>query len=74
MTSANWYLYSFGQPNLALIARCFTPALRGFVDRVFNECEVAEHLTNAYGVQHEETVEHPDIFVCRSVRVRLQQS
>jgi Dolichyl-phosphate-mannose-protein mannosyltransferase len=30
-----------------------------------NQVELAGHVTNRYGVQNEETKDHPDIFVCR---------
>src|SRR5262249_19500423 len=41
---------------------------RGFVERKFASCEVAAHTWNRFGVANEETVEHPDIFVCRGLR------
>jgi Dolichyl-phosphate-mannose-protein mannosyltransferase len=41
---------------------------RAFVDRTFEECELAGHTSNRYGVANEETSAHPDIFVCRRLR------
>jgi len=41
---------------------------RGFVERNFEECALAGHTSNRYGVANEETSEHPDIFVCRQLR------
>jgi dolichyl-phosphate-mannose-protein mannosyltransferase len=41
---------------------------RGFVERNFDECALAGHTSNRYGVANEETSEHPDIFVCRRLR------
>ena len=38
------------------------------LDPYFENCEVAGHVTNRYGVKNEETREHPDIFVCRGWR------
>ena len=44
-------------------------ATREFADRYFSDCNVAGHITNAYGVKNEETLNHPDIFVCGGVRL-----
>jgi len=41
---------------------------RRFVDRNFTRCELAGHTWNSYGVANEETLDHPDIFVCRGLR------
>jgi hypothetical protein len=41
---------------------------RAFVDRNFAACEIAGHTSNRYGVQNEETSDHPEIFVCRGLR------
>jgi hypothetical protein len=41
---------------------------RRSVDRNFTACEVAGHTSNVYGVENEETRDHPDIFVCRGLR------
>jgi hypothetical protein len=35
----------------------------------FDSCEVAAHSWNRFGVANEETVQHPDIFVCRGLRL-----
>lgn len=37
---------------------------REFVDENFGSCRLAGHTWNQYGVKNEETVDHPDIFVC----------
>ncbi len=34
------------------------------VDRAFTECHLAGHNGNPYGVENEESRDHPDIFVC----------
>ena len=34
----------------------------------FESCELVGHITNREGVANEETVEHPDIFLCRKLR------
>jgi hypothetical protein len=41
---------------------------RGFLETKFAACEVAGHTWNRYGVGNEETLRHPDIFVCRHLR------
>lgn len=41
---------------------------RRFLDRNFAACELAGHTWNSYGVKNEETVDHPDIYVCRGLR------
>jgi hypothetical protein len=41
---------------------------RHFLERNFFWCEVAGHTPNPYGVENEETRDHPDIFVCRGLR------
>jgi 4-amino-4-deoxy-L-arabinose transferase-like glycosyltransferase len=41
---------------------------RDFLQRSFESCELAGHITNPYGIKNEETSEHPDIFVCRRLR------
>ena len=39
-----------------------------FVEEHFLSCEVAGHTRNRYGVPNEESVDHPDIFVCRGLK------
>lgn len=39
-----------------------------FLQRNFASCELAAHTWNRYGVENEETRDHPDIFVCRGLR------
>jgi hypothetical protein len=41
---------------------------RSFLDRNFTSCQLAGHMPNPYGVENEETRDHPDIFVCRGLR------
>jgi Dolichyl-phosphate-mannose-protein mannosyltransferase len=40
----------------------------GFLQNHFASCPVAAHTWNRYGVKNEETLDHPDIFVCRDLR------
>lgn len=37
-------------------------------ERFFATCELAGHITNRFGVENEETLFHPDIFVCQNPR------
>ena len=39
-----------------------------FLDANFSSCQVAGHTPNPYGVENEETGDHPDIYVCRGMR------
>jgi 4-amino-4-deoxy-L-arabinose transferase-like glycosyltransferase len=41
---------------------------RDFLEKRFASCELAGRTSNRYGVANEETVEDPDIFVCRGLR------
>jgi 4-amino-4-deoxy-L-arabinose transferase-like glycosyltransferase len=41
---------------------------REFLEKNFESCELAGHIRNRHGVANEETVSHPDIFVCRRLR------
>jgi hypothetical protein len=40
----------------------------GFLERNFSSCELAGHTPNPYGIENEETRDHPDIYVCRGLR------
>ncbi len=40
-----------------------------FVDEHFESCRLAGHTWNQYGIKTEETVDHPDIFVCGTPKV-----
>ena len=41
---------------------------RAFLERNFESCQLAGHVTNPYGIMNEETTDHPDIYVCRKLR------
>ena len=41
---------------------------RHFVDEHFASCLLSAHTWNRYGIDNEETDDHPDIFVCRGLR------
>jgi 4-amino-4-deoxy-L-arabinose transferase-like glycosyltransferase len=38
------------------------------VHHLFESCELSGHTMNSYGVKNEETMDHPDIFVCHQLR------
>jgi hypothetical protein len=40
----------------------------GFLARNFASCRVAAHSWNRFGVENEETVDHPDIYVCQGLK------
>ncbi|HXP85206.1 MAG TPA: glycosyltransferase family 39 protein [Bryobacteraceae bacterium] len=63
----SYWLRGFGDPppdTLVVIG-----LNRAALDRDFESCEVAGHIANRYGVRNEETLYHPDIFVCRRARL-----
>ena len=41
---------------------------KGDRDDSFSSCDLAGHTGNPYGIENEETQDHPDIFVCRGLR------
>jgi len=41
---------------------------REFLEQHFASCELVAHPWNRYGVSNEETIEDPDIFVCRGLK------
>jgi hypothetical protein len=43
-------------------------ASRAFLERNFESCARAGQVRNRYGVRNEESVDHPDIYVCRGLR------
>jgi 4-amino-4-deoxy-L-arabinose transferase-like glycosyltransferase len=41
---------------------------RHFLEEHFSQCELAGHTSNEWGVENEETRDHPDIYICRGLR------
>lgn len=64
-TNSYWFRGYGDSPSQTVIVLGFS---HGFLERNFESCELAGHITNRYGVKNEETREHPDIFVCRRLR------
>ena len=62
----SYWLRGYGDPPPQTLVVVGLP--QDFLQRNFESCELAGHVTNRYGVQNEETSEHPDIFVCRRLR------
>ncbi len=67
----SYWLRGYGDPPPQAVIIVGAP--RGFADRYFSDCQVAGHVANTYGVKNEETINHPDIFVCRGVRLPWPQ-
>jgi len=44
-----------------------------FLEQNFSSCELAGHAWNRYGVANEETIEDPDVFVCRGLKERWEE-
>jgi len=63
----SYWLRGYGDPPPQTLVVVGLP--REFLTEYFESCELAGHVTNRYGVLNEETREHPDIFVCRGLRV-----
>jgi hypothetical protein len=61
-----YWLRGYGaSPPQILIVLGYT---RPDVDLLFERCAVAGRATNRYGVENEESQDHPEIFVCRGPR------
>ncbi|HTX92949.1 MAG TPA: glycosyltransferase family 39 protein [Anaerolineales bacterium] len=62
----SYWLWGYGDPppeTLIVIG-----LKRGDADSIFETCAWAAANANPYGIQNEETRDHPDIFVCRGLR------
>jgi 4-amino-4-deoxy-L-arabinose transferase-like glycosyltransferase len=56
-----WYRGYGDPPPLTVIVIGLS---RKYMEETFGACRLAGHTGNRYGVKNEETVEHPDIWVC----------
>lgn len=62
----SYWLRGYGDPPpQTLIVVGFS---REWTESVFQSCTLADHPRNRYGIENEETVEHPDMFVCQTLR------
>lgn len=62
----SYWLRGYGDPPPQTLI--VTGVSREYLERHFESCELAGHVSNRYGVLNEESREHPDIFVCRRLR------
>jgi Dolichyl-phosphate-mannose-protein mannosyltransferase len=60
-----WYR-GYGNPPAQVVIILGLP--REVVEEKFTACELAAHTWNHFGIANEETVQHPDIFVCHEPR------
>lgn len=60
-TNTAWYR-GYGDPPPQTLIVVGSP--RSYVDETFQSCRLAGHDGNPYGIHNEESVDHPDIFVC----------
>jgi hypothetical protein len=61
-----YWLRGYGDPPPRTLIVAGLPAQD--VHALFADCRLAGHNTNRYGVENEESVEYPDIFVCGGPR------
>jgi len=65
-TNSAWYRgYPQPPPSVLIVVGLS----HGYVERTFNGCRVAGHNGNPYGLDNEESRDHPDIFLCGSPRM-----
>jgi hypothetical protein len=62
----SYWLRGYGNPAPQTLIVVGLPL--GFLQKHFASCQLVGHTWNRYGVKNEETVDHPDIFVCRGLR------
>ena len=56
-----WY-YGYGDPAPQTVI--VIGLSRKYMEKTFGPCRLAGHTWNQYGIKNEETVDHPDIWVC----------
>jgi 4-amino-4-deoxy-L-arabinose transferase-like glycosyltransferase len=62
----SYWLRGYGDPPPQTLIVVGFPSYT--LERIFETCSLAGHVTNRYNVKNEETRDHPDIFVCRGLR------
>jgi hypothetical protein len=67
----SYWLSGYGNPPPQAVI--IVGLARDVVDRFFSNCRVTGHVTNAYGVENEETINHPNIFICTGTRISWPQ-
>ncbi len=66
LTNSAWLRGYPMPPPTTLIVLGFS---RKQTERLFTTCQVAGHVVNPYGVQNEESHDHPEILVCSGLRM-----
>ncbi len=64
----SYWLRGYGDPppqTLIVVGFSGTPQER----QIFDSCTLAGHNGNRYGILNEESRDHPDVFVCRGLRL-----
>lgn len=69
-TNTAWYR-GYGNPAPQTLIIVGSP--RSYVDETFQSCRLAGHDGNRYGIENEESIDHPDIFVCGPPRLPWAQ-
>jgi 4-amino-4-deoxy-L-arabinose transferase-like glycosyltransferase len=65
-TNSLWYrTYPKSEPQTLIVVGWDADDVK----ELFQSCELAAHNTNSYGVLNEESRYHPDIFLCRQMRI-----
>jgi 4-amino-4-deoxy-L-arabinose transferase-like glycosyltransferase len=62
----SYWLRGYGDPPPQTLIVLGLP--HSAAEQFFETCDLAGHVTNRYGIENEETRDHPDIFVCRRLR------
>jgi hypothetical protein len=62
----SFWAHGYGDPPPETVI--VTGFSRRFVERNFTSCQFVAKSWNGYGVENEETRDHPDIFVCRGLK------
>jgi 4-amino-4-deoxy-L-arabinose transferase-like glycosyltransferase len=66
MTNSAWLRGYPVPPPATLIVLGFS---RESAENAFQSCQLAGHISNPYGIENEETRNHPDVFVCGGPRL-----
>jgi hypothetical protein len=62
-----------GYPHTPMSAVILVGSSKEDADKLFSDCRLAGHNTNALGIENEESQYHPDIFVCSHLRKPLSE-
>jgi hypothetical protein len=62
----SYWSRGYGDPPPQIVI--LTGFSNAFAQRTFDSCALAARVTNRYGVGNEETLQNPEIFLCRGLR------